>query len=152
MTTSENPSRAPSPGGSIASDFTTRKLLSPRLSSPPAIFRVTTLCSVVTLPAMSAFRPTTRIVNFSRNLVRNQAFRQTSQRRFQSTAAEANGAPQSGFAKFWNSPVGPKTVHFWCVSLSPCFHRVRCSNKPTKKISLVSRAIMLGSGDTTQTT
>ncbi|EOD44807.1 putative upf0041 domain protein [Neofusicoccum parvum] len=62
---------------------------------------------------MSAFRPTTRILNFSRNLLRSPAFRQAPQRRLQSTAADANAAPQSAFAKLWNSPVGPKTVHFW---------------------------------------
>jgi mitochondrial pyruvate carrier 2 len=34
------------------------------------------------------------------------------QQRFQSatTTAEAQGG---GFSKFWNSEVGPKTVHFW---------------------------------------
>lgn len=37
------------------------------------------------------------------------------QRRLQSTASETAEAVknESGFAKFWNSPVGPKTVHFW---------------------------------------
>jgi mitochondrial pyruvate carrier 2 len=28
-------------------------------------------------------------------------------------AVEAPAAPESAFGKFWNSPVGPKTVHFW---------------------------------------
>ncbi|KAH7064909.1 hypothetical protein B0J12DRAFT_638367 [Macrophomina phaseolina] len=60
-----------------------------------------------------SFRPTTRILNFSRNLLRTSAFRQAPQRRLQSTATDANAATQSGFAKLWNSPVGPKTVHFW---------------------------------------
>lgn len=60
-----------------------------------------------------SFRPTTRILNFSRNLLRSPAFRQAPQRRLQSTAADANAPSQSGFAKFWSSPVGPKTVHFW---------------------------------------
>ncbi|KAL0260521.1 hypothetical protein SLS55_004210 [Diplodia seriata] len=62
---------------------------------------------------MPAFRPTTRILNFSRNLFRSPAFRQSPQRRLQSTAADANAPSQSGFARLWNSPVGPKTVHFW---------------------------------------
>ncbi|SMY19345.1 unnamed protein product [Zymoseptoria tritici ST99CH_1A5] len=38
------------------------------------------------------------------------------QRRMQSTvteAAEAAKATESGLARFLNSPVGPKTVHFW---------------------------------------
>ncbi|KAK7537545.1 uncharacterized protein J3D65DRAFT_387110 [Phyllosticta citribraziliensis] len=57
-----------------------------------------------------SFRPTTRILNFSRNLLR-QAPRRSVQ-----TAADANAGTasnQSGFSKFLNSPVGPKTVHFW---------------------------------------
>ncbi|KAK8193551.1 uncharacterized protein BKA78DRAFT_352151 [Phyllosticta capitalensis] len=57
-----------------------------------------------------SFRPTTRILNFSRNLLR-----QAPRRRVQ-TAAEANAnvaSKQSGFSKFLHSPVGPKTVHFW---------------------------------------
>ncbi|KAK8215830.1 hypothetical protein IWZ01DRAFT_179624 [Phyllosticta capitalensis] len=57
-----------------------------------------------------SFRPTTRILNFSRNLLR-----QAPRRRVQ-TAADANAnvaSKQSGFSKFLHSPVGPKTVHFW---------------------------------------
>lgn len=35
-------------------------------------------------------------------------------RRWQGTAAHSEGtAEQSAFSKFWNSHVGPKTVHFW---------------------------------------
>lgn len=58
--------------------------------------------------AQQTFRqPATRI-NFQSN------FRFNGQRRLNQTAADATQAPpQSGFAKLWNSPVGPKTVHFW---------------------------------------
>lgn len=36
------------------------------------------------------------------------------QRRWQTTAADAASIKQeSTFSKFWNSPIGPKTVHFW---------------------------------------
>lgn len=35
-------------------------------------------------------------------------------RRYQGTATHSEGvAEQSAFSKFWNSTVGPKTVHFW---------------------------------------
>jgi hypothetical protein len=37
-------------------------------------------------------------------------------RRFQSTEAPA-AEQQSTFQRLWNSPVGVKTVHFWCVEL-----------------------------------
>jgi len=44
-------------------------------------------------------------------------FRQPIQRRMQTTTADAAAASehpaQSNFSKFINSPVGPKTVHFW---------------------------------------
>lgn len=98
--------------------------------------------------AMSAFRPTTRILNFSRNLLRSPAFRQAPQRRLQSTAADANAAPQSAFAKLWNSPVGPKTVHFWYVIISDFARRAPALAKK----NVASRAIMLNGVDFTQTT
>lgn len=51
----------------------------------------------------------------SQQTLRNQ-FRQSFQRRWQSTAeAPVDTTGQSGFQKFYNSPVGPKTVHFWYV-------------------------------------
>lgn len=40
------------------------------------------------------------------------------QRRFQSTEVPPHSAQQSTqstFQRLWNSPVGVKTVHFWCV-------------------------------------
>lgn len=45
------------------------------------------------------------------------SFRQPLQRRLQSTVAETKIEPpsQSAVQKLWNSPVGPKTVHFWYV-------------------------------------
>lgn len=30
-----------------------------------------------------------------------------------STAEATSSKPETAFAKFWNSSVGPKTVHFW---------------------------------------
>ena len=52
-----------------------------------------------------SFRPGSRIFSAFRT-----NFRQYYARRNASTAP---GAEPSGFAKFWASPVGPKTVHFW---------------------------------------
>lgn len=49
-----------------------------------------------------SFRPGARIFHAFRPIFRQQ--------RNQSTAAPGE---QSGFQKLWNSPVGPKTVHFW---------------------------------------
>ena len=60
-----------------------------------------------------------------------QAFRQNfasqirfnARRRMQSTAADTTAeaqANQSAIAKFYNSPVGPKTVHFWAPIMKVC--------------------------------
>ena len=53
-----------------------------------------------------SFRPGFRAFNAFR-----ANFTQYTARRHASTAPGAE-AP-AGFAKFWNSPIGPKTVHFW---------------------------------------
>jgi hypothetical protein len=55
---------------------------------------------------MSA-RPSYRLFQASRTF-----FRQPLRRRI-NTAAQPEAPTQGGFAKVWNSPVGPKTVHFW---------------------------------------
>lgn len=60
-----------------------------------------------------SFRPGARIFNNFRPF-----FRQPLLRRRVQTAAGPEETVQSGFAKLWNSPVGPKTVHFWCVHIS----------------------------------
>ncbi|CAI6258864.1 unnamed protein product [Periconia digitata] len=57
-----------------------------------------------------SFRPGSRIFNAFRPY-----FAQPLLRRRVGTSAAPE---QTGFAKLWNSPVGPKTVHFWYVHLS----------------------------------
>ncbi|KAF2689551.1 UPF0041-domain-containing protein [Lentithecium fluviatile CBS 122367] len=52
-----------------------------------------------------SFRPGSRIFNSFRPMFRQPLLR----RRVGNSAAPE----QTGFAKFWNSKVGPKTVHFW---------------------------------------
>lgn len=56
-----------------------------------------------------------------------QSLRQPLQRRTAATTTvpPVQGAPgeaQSGFAKLWNSPVGPKTVHFWAPVMKVRMH------------------------------
>lgn len=80
--------------------------LSPRLNSPIS-FGPHCLLSFPTI-AMSS-RPSYRLFQASRNLFRQPLLR----RRIQTAAPSETQANQSGFAKLWNSPVGPKTVHFW---------------------------------------
>ncbi|CAN9159675.1 UPF0041-domain-containing protein [Alternaria alternata] len=52
-----------------------------------------------------SFRPGSRIFSSFRPF-----FQRANARRHAGTAA---GAEPAGFQKFWNSPIGPKTVHFW---------------------------------------
>lgn len=69
-------------------------------------------CDTVRRDAVNmSFRPGSRIFNNFRPF-----FRQPLLRRRVGTAAAPG--EQSGFAKLWNSPVGPKTVHFWYVYIS----------------------------------
>lgn len=80
-----------------------------------------------------SFRPGSRIFSAFRT-----NFRQYYARRNASTAPP--GAEPSGFARFWASPVGPKTVHFWyvyvCVylipyrSLSQCHQHTQYATNP----------------------
>jgi hypothetical protein len=58
-------------------------------------------------PAIMSFRPGSRIFSSFRPFFRQA---QADARRRASTAAGPGG-----FAGFWNSPIGPKTVHFWYV-------------------------------------
>lgn len=54
---------------------------------------------------------------FSTARASRQFIRQPFRRRLQTDAgvnADATSS-RSGFSKLWNSPVGPKTVHFWLV-------------------------------------
>lgn len=66
---------------------------------------------------MASFRQAFRNLNTPlRSAFRPSAFRQTfrQQTRKQTTAAaEDASAEQSKIGAFWNSHVGPKTVHFW---------------------------------------
>ena len=70
-----------------------------------------------------SFRPGSRIFSAFRPF-----FRQPLLKRNQSTAAPE----ESGFQKLWNSPVGPKTVHFWYV----CHHFVFCETSSAHATAL----------------
>jgi hypothetical protein len=67
-----------------------------------------------------------RLLQASKQATLRTSFRQTFFRRNASTTADATAteatANQSGFAKLWNSPVGPKTVHFWYATMRRQIH------------------------------
>ena len=73
-----------------------------------------------------SFRPGSRIFSSFRPF-----FQRANARRRVNTAA---GAEPAGFQKFWNSPIGPKTVHFWYAS-TQCFSK--CCNAYFKRRFLV---------------
>jgi len=55
---------------------------------------------------------------FRQPAARNNNLSRIAQRRWQSDAAAAPA--EGGLTKFWNSPVGPKTVHFWAPIMKVC--------------------------------
>ncbi|KAF2207434.1 hypothetical protein CERZMDRAFT_50994 [Cercospora zeae-maydis SCOH1-5] len=89
------------------------------------------------------------------NSFRQPALRQQvntfAQRRAQSTAtnaAEATKTEQSGFAKLWNSPVGPKTVHFWAPIMKWGLVLAGAADfaRPAKDLSLSQNSALMATG------
>jgi len=80
-------------------------------------------------------------------------FRQQFQQpfRFQRRYAATEAAPvagESGFSKFWNSKVGPKTVHFWApiMKLVIVLAGVADFAKPPESLSLNQNLALLSTG------
>ncbi|KAK4507651.1 hypothetical protein PRZ48_001386 [Zasmidium cellare] len=91
------------------------------------------------------------------NTLRQPAFRQQintnvrfAQRRMQSTAAEAGEATknESAFAKFFNSPVGPKTVHFWAPIMKWGLVLAGAADfaRPADQLSISQNAALMATG------
>ena len=77
-----------------------------------------------------SFRPGSRIFS---------AFRRTNFAQFYARRNASTATEPAGFAKFWNSPIGPKTVHFWyaipitlpncpCPQAHSCTMALQCLN------------------------
>ncbi|KAK3690607.1 hypothetical protein LTR37_019103 [Vermiconidia calcicola] len=84
-----------------------------------------------------------------------QAFRQNfqnqmrfAQRRYQSTATTADAAGQSAFGRFFNSPIGPKTVHFWAPIMKWGLVLAGASDfaRPASSLSLTQNAALMCTG------
>ncbi|KAF2257383.1 UPF0041-domain-containing protein [Trematosphaeria pertusa] len=88
-----------------------------------------------------SFRPGSRIFNNFRPF-----FRQPLLRRRVGTAAAPG--EQSGFAKLWNSPVGPKTVHFWAPIMKWALVLTGASDftRPAEQLSLTQNFALLCTG------
>ncbi|KAI5370044.1 putative mitochondrial pyruvate carrier [Septoria linicola] len=91
------------------------------------------------------------------NSFRQPALRQQvntfAQRRAQSTAsnaaaADATKAEASGFSKFFNSPVGPKTVHFWAPIMKWGLVLAGAADfaRPAKDLSLSQNSALMATG------
>ena len=90
-----------------------RTIFAPRSTSPIETDNSTSDCNCCsdTIKPIMSFRPSSRFfANFSRNAF---FFRQPLLRRRIQTAAGETAEAQTKFQRFWNSEVGPKTVHFW---------------------------------------
>ncbi|KAF2465918.1 UPF0041-domain-containing protein [Lindgomyces ingoldianus] len=89
-----------------------------------------------------SFRPAARIFTAFRPALR---FRQPLLRRRVATTAEAE---QSAFARLWNSPVGPKTVHFWAPIMKWAVVLTGVSDffRPASSLSLTQNAALMATG------
>ncbi|KAF2753342.1 UPF0041-domain-containing protein [Pseudovirgaria hyperparasitica] len=95
-----------------------------------------------------SFKPGARLFQAGRGIFRTQ-FRQPFARRNASTAADT--APKeelSGFAKLWNSPVGPKTVHFWApiMKWGVVIAGISDLARPAENLSLSQNASLVATG------
>jgi hypothetical protein len=93
-----------------------------------------------------SFRPSSR---FFANFTRNPFFRQPLlfRRRVQTAAPNAAEA-QTKFSKFWNSEIGPKTVHFWAPVLKWCVVLTGVSDfaRPASSLSLTQNLALMSTG------
>ncbi|KAK4635402.1 putative mitochondrial pyruvate carrier 2 [Fulvia fulva] len=83
-----------------------------------------------------------------RQPVSRQNINRFAQRRVQSTAADATASNESGFSKFWNSKVGPKTVHFWAPIMKWGLVLAGAADfaRPAKDLSLSQNAALMATG------
>ncbi|KAF2178703.1 UPF0041-domain-containing protein [Zopfia rhizophila CBS 207.26] len=90
-----------------------------------------------------SYRPASRLFTTFRPI-----FRQPLLRRRVQTAAPNQAEAQSGFAKLWNSPVGPKTVHFWAPILKWAVVLTGVSDfaRPASQLSLTQNLALLSTG------
>ncbi|KAF1996197.1 UPF0041-domain-containing protein [Amniculicola lignicola CBS 123094] len=90
-----------------------------------------------------SFRPGSRIFTaFARPLFRQPLLR----RRIATDGAPAT--EQTGFNKFWNSKVGPKTVHFWAPVMKWAIVLAGVSDfaRPAEALSLNTNAALMCTG------
>ncbi|KAF1939160.1 UPF0041-domain-containing protein [Clathrospora elynae] len=87
-----------------------------------------------------SFRPGSRIFSTFRPF-----FQRANARRHAGTAA---GAEPAGFAKFWNSPIGPKTVHFWAPVMKWGMVLAGASDfsRPAESLSLTQNFALMCTG------
>ncbi|KAF2155702.1 UPF0041-domain-containing protein [Myriangium duriaei CBS 260.36] len=93
-----------------------------------------------------ASRPSARIFS----AFRSSAFRRTTNTpRFTRSYADASAAgEQSGFQKFWNSEVGPKTVHFWAPIMKWGVVLAGAADfaRPAESLSISQNAALMATG------
>ncbi|KAF3008724.1 hypothetical protein E8E13_009762 [Curvularia kusanoi] len=86
-----------------------------------------------------SFRPGFRAFN---------AFRTNFNQYARRNASTASGAEPAGFAKFWNSPVGPKTVHFWAPVMKWAMVAAGAADfaRPAESLSLTQNFALMCTG------
>ncbi|QIX00703.1 hypothetical protein AMS68_006220 [Peltaster fructicola] len=70
------------------------------------------------------------------------------QRRCQSTTPTVEDVKPTGFAAFWNSPIGPKTVHFWAPIMKWGVVLAGAADffRPASSLSISQNAALMATG------
>ncbi|KAK3081472.1 hypothetical protein LTS18_006373 [Coniosporium uncinatum] len=103
---------------------------------------------------MAPLRPSQAVFRATRQLFQRQTqqLKTPFQRRHVTTPAETNVEPPKaeGFslARYWNSPIGPKTVHFWAPVMKWGVVLAGAADfaKPADKLSLNTNMALMATG------
>ncbi|KAI6906055.1 hypothetical protein KC318_g5610 [Hortaea werneckii] len=98
-----------------------------------------------------------RAANRAAPSLRNNATRFTQRRAYQAPAENpanveaspaAKGEPTSAFGRLWNSPVGPKTVHFWAPIMKWGLVLAGAADfaRPAEQLSLSQNTALMATG------
>lgn len=87
-----------------------------------------------------------RFLNTFRQSAVRKNISQTTQRRFESNVSAPPA--QSKVAQLWNSPVGPKTVHFWAPIMKWGLVLAGAADfaRPAESLSLTQNAALMATG------
>ncbi|KXL47396.1 hypothetical protein M433DRAFT_100970 [Acidomyces richmondensis BFW] len=100
--------------------------------------------------ARIGLRAAAQQTSFRQSAALRQSLRFARRRPYASSSAAEAVSPKSetAFAKFWNSPVGPKTVHFWAPIMKWGLVLAGAADfaRPAEQLSLSQNAALMATG------